>query len=115
MTVFQERLAKAHAELQAQGVWLSNYKPPMFSLLRKLGIKVPPPYYIGFHLNAIIAFWYLAMLVFAFLYSGLLGSQETLSSAIDRSAFWGLFYGLGMATFYALRRRKLVLSDWSTL
>lgn len=112
---FKDRLEKAHAELQAQGVWLSNYKPPMFSLLRMLGIKVPPPYYLGFHLNAVIAFWYLAIIVFLVMYTGLLGRSETLPDAVDTAAFWGLFYGLGMATFYAIRRRKLQLSDWSSL
>lgn len=112
---FEDRLEKAHAELQAQGVWLSNYKPPVFSLLRMLGLKVPPPYYIGFHLNAVIAFWYFAVFVFLFMYFGLLGSAETLEASIDKAAFWGIIYGLGMGAFYAIRRRKLQLSDWSSL
>ncbi|MBM6550869.1 DUF6404 family protein [Marinomonas ostreistagni] len=112
---FETRLANAHAELQAQGVWLSNYKPPMFSLLRMLGIKVPPPYYLGFHLNAVIAFWYFAIIIFLVMYFGLLGSNDSLRSALDKAALWGIIYGVGMATFYAIRRRKLQLSDWSSL
>jgi hypothetical protein len=112
---FEDKLMKAHAELQAQGVWLSNYKPPMFSLLRMLGIKVPPPYYLGFHLNAVIAFWYFAIIIFLVMYFGLLGSQDTMKTAMDKAAVWGVVYGIGMAVFYSVRRRKLQLSDWSSL
>lgn len=112
---FEERLEKAHAELQAHKVWLSNYKPPAFSLLRLVGVKVPPPYYIGFHLNAIIAFWYFAIIIFLVMYFGLLGSNDSLSSAMDKAAVWGVIYGLGMAIFYAVRRKKLKLSDWHSL
>ena len=115
MSSFKERLEKAHAELQAQGVWLSNYQPPMFSLLRMLGIKVPPPYYIGFHLNAIIAFWYFALIIFLVMYFGILGSSDTFQTAMDKALLWGFVYGIGMAVFYTIRRRKLSLSDWSSL
>ena len=109
---FEDRLAKAHAELQSHNVWLSNYKPPMFSLLRTLGIKVPPPYYLGFHFNALIAFWYFAIIIFLVMYFGLLGNDETLKSAMDKAVVWGFVYGLGMGVFYAIRRKKLQLSRW---
>lgn len=112
---FEQRLSKAHAELRAQGVWLSNYKPPVFSLLRLLGVKVPPPYYLGFHLNAVIAFWYFAAIIFLVMYFGILGSQDTLQSAMDKAAVWGIVYGVGMAVFYSLRKRKLTLTEWRDL
>jgi hypothetical protein len=111
---FEQRLEKAHTELQSHGVWLSNYKPPVFSLLRALGIKVAPPYYLNFHLNAIIHFWYFAPIIFLAMYFGILGDAGAGAKlAMDKAAFWGILYGLGMSLFYLVRRKQLKLRSWS--
>ncbi|MEO9655417.1 DUF6404 family protein [Marinomonas dokdonensis] len=109
---FKEKLQAAHAELEERKVWRSNYLPPMFSLLRVIGIKVPPPYYLNFHLNVLIAFIYLTsimLIVFS------LGQDATIQAAFDKSVVWGFAYGVFMAIFYKIRSRKLQLTPWSSL
>ena len=47
----QEKLAHFEKHLKERGFWKSNAKPPVFWLLWKLGIEVPPPYFLSFGLS----------------------------------------------------------------
>ncbi|MDA1382065.1 DUF6404 family protein [Plesiomonas shigelloides subsp. oncorhynchi] len=38
---YESKLKAAHQELEDKGVWPSNYNPPMYRLLRKLGVQLP--------------------------------------------------------------------------
>lgn len=42
---FDSKLERAHADLDAAGIWPSNYNPPIYRLFRKLGLQIRPPHY----------------------------------------------------------------------
>ncbi|GAB3482016.1 hypothetical protein GCM10027340_15070 [Marinomonas epiphytica] len=84
----------------------------MYSLLRLVGIKVPPPYYVGFHINALVSFLYLTsimLIVFS------LGQDASIQAAFDKSLVWGFAYGIFMGIFYKIRSHKLQLTAWDKL
>ncbi|MBJ7539309.1 DUF6404 family protein [Marinomonas transparens] len=114
---FKQKLETAHAELEAKKVWRSNYHPPMFSLLRVLGIKVPPPHYVGFHINALIAFAYLMPIMLAVLTFSASGNADgpTFKESFDKALLWGFVYAIFMACFYKIRTAKLQLTPWKDL
>nr|WP_245884161.1 DUF6404 family protein [Vibrio albus] len=45
---YETKLQLAYKELSDKGVWKSNYNSPIATLLRKLGLCFPPPYYQSF-------------------------------------------------------------------
>ncbi len=53
---YHSKLIAAHEELEQAGIWKSNFNPPLFRLLRKLGVKYPPPYYRSFQSNFLTSF-----------------------------------------------------------
>ena len=44
MSEYERKFEAALNELQATEMWASNYAPPVLMVLRKAGIKVPPPH-----------------------------------------------------------------------
>src|SRR6478735_2812770 len=50
---YEEKCNFAVKELEAAKIWKSNYNPPIISLLRRLGFKVPFPHYNSFLSNAL--------------------------------------------------------------
>ncbi|WP_133502010.1 DUF6404 family protein [Marinomonas balearica] len=111
-TSFEVRLQMAHDELEKRGVWRSNYNPPIYSLLRRLGIKLPPPYFLSFHANVIVNFVYmlaLASIIFAFTQGGFD------ASVFDKTLLWSIAYSIFMAVFYLWRRTQLKLGAWKNI
>ena len=51
---FDGRLEKALAWLEESGIRRSTYAPPMFRLLWKAGVRIPPPHMNGFVVNAFV-------------------------------------------------------------
>jgi|OM-RGC.v1.028080381 hypothetical protein len=109
---FDARLQTAHEELEKQGVWRSNYNPPVYGLFRKLGLKLPPPYYLSFHANVVVNFVYmlvLASVIFALTQGGFD------STVFDKTLLWSMAYGVFMSGFYAVRRKQLKLGAWENI
>ena len=49
--VFAHRLDAAHRELAEKGVQALNYNPPLFRVLRRLGLRLRPPHHERFLVN----------------------------------------------------------------
>ncbi|MFM4963930.1 DUF6404 family protein [Aeromonas bivalvium] len=112
---FEERLAAAHQELESKGVWHANYNPPLFRLLRRLGLRLRPPHHERFLINVLAmgiptgAIWGVLMWC--------LGWQDEVSPAfaLRQSALFGIGFGLLMATWLWFRRKQLKLTPWDAL
>lgn len=116
MKLFEARKAKALALLKATGIREGNYLPPAVRVLWRLGVRVPPPHFAGFAGTA-LAFgsffalsWGAAMWWWLWRDSGM-----SLQVAAIGAALAGLLFGLAMASYYALGRRKHRLPTWSKL
>ncbi len=48
---FQDKLKATKKELSETKIWKSNYNPPIFVLLRKLGLNIRPFHYSTFPVN----------------------------------------------------------------
>ena len=113
---FEDKLAKAHQELELTGIWKSNYNPPLFDLARKLGYKIPPPHYRAFLSN-----FFRQTLFFFVTWGGLMwlvvwrGSvmQPQLMFAISSSI--SLLFGFFMAVYYKFSANHHHLTEWHKL
>jgi len=103
-------------DLVHRGISPHTGAPPAFRFLWKVGLRVPPPLFIGFASNTI-----LLGTVFGFLWALLMLCGEhwalggtNLEFTFVVSALVGLFWGLWMAGFMAWyqRRLKLNLPRW---
>lgn len=113
---YETRLKAAHKELSEKGVWKSNYNPPIAKLLRKVGIYLPPSYYLNFFSNFMLCMVTVAPvwgILNWFLVWGDAG--KPILEAVYMALLVGALFGLIMATFYLIRRKQLKLSDWNLL
>jgi hypothetical protein len=108
---FQQKLAAALELLASTGMWRSSYAPPLHRLFWKLGASVPPPHFLSFTANFVLAgvsfgvFWGLAMWLTGSLHQGL-------SRLTAAALFAGLLFGLGMAAYYRYGARKHRIPLW---
>ena len=100
-------------DLERKGVGRFTTAPPIYRLLWKLGIDVPPPHFVGF--------WPLAFgmgLFFAIAWGLLmwllLWRTQNMPPVIGlvASLLAGLAFGIVMAGYYRWRARKLALPRW---
>jgi hypothetical protein len=110
------RRARALAILEQTGMLRSNYASPIFRLLWRLGLDVPPPDFVGF--------WPLAAgttLWFGVAWGGFMWfvvwRQQHLAPylALMGACCAGLMFGVAMAGYYAWGRKKYKLPRWETL
>ncbi|MGY4026310.1 DUF6404 family protein [Aeromonas rivuli] len=112
--LFEHRLFAAHRELADKGVQALNYDPPLFRLLRRLGLRLRPPHHERFLVNALAlglpigAFWGLLMWCF--------GWQHEVSPeyALRQISVFVIGVGLMMAIIFRVRRWQLKLIPWET-
>jgi hypothetical protein len=112
---FENRLAAAHRELAEKGVQELNYNPPLFRVLRRLGLRLRPPHHERFLVNVLAlglpigSFWGVLMWYF--------GWQDEVSPAfaLRQSLLFGIGVGLLMAIFLLVRRKQLKLTLWDAL
>jgi len=116
MSEYERKFEAALNELQATEMWASNYAPPVLMVLRKAGIKVPPPHYLGFG-KVIVCYgvffaaaWGVVMWFFKWQAEGF-----AVSAAIGASVMAGAIFGCAMAAIYARARRRWKLSKWEDL
>ncbi len=111
MTASEKREA-ALALLAKTGIWPSNYAPPAFHVLWRLGVNVPPPHFIGFFTIVIFTGGLFGALMTLFLAPTL---DLSFHGALLYAASTGGAFGLAMACYYAYGRRRHDLPRWSEL
>lgn len=109
---YNSKVELAHAETQEKGIFQSNANPLGFRLLRKLGIRVAPPYYRSFISSFSICFLYFTPL-FALVYGMLSG--QAIQEVVTSSLIAGLVFALAMSVFYHVRKKQLGLTKWESL
>jgi hypothetical protein len=110
---FDVRLRQALALLEARGLGKSTYAPPLFRLLWKLGVSVPPPHMAGFAFNSLLmggffgVFWSLLMWLMLWGRQGM----SLLGAATTALVAGGLF-GLAMGWYMRSSARKRAIPRW---
>ena len=108
-----EKLQHFEAELRSRGFWISNACPPAMRLLWRMGYQVAPPYFLPFGIA-----WLTSGALF-WLGFGALAGLFVYSTAPIPLVTWlviagtaGFFFGLFMALFWLVQRRRLHLPSW---
>lgn len=109
----KEKLNKMFKELPERGIRKYEFAPPLYRLLWRIGIEIPPPLFSSF--------------IFLFIFEGLLfgipwgvfmwlfeRSRNVMSaiSYILGSIFAGIFFGLIMAINFRRQAKKYNLPLW---
>jgi hypothetical protein len=103
----------ALALLAKTGIWPSNYAPPLFHLLWRLGMNVPPPHFIRFVSVVIFMGAFFGGAMSLFVLWSTTGISGTLVLIIG--VLTGLAFGLAMACYYAYGRSRHQLPHWHAL
>ena len=112
-TEFDLRLRQALTLLEAKGVRKSTCAPPLFRLLWKLGVKVPPPHMAGFAFNSLLmggffgVFWSLLMWLMLWNRQGM-----PLTGVAMKALLAGALFGLTMAWYLRYGARKHAIPRW---
>ncbi|WP_211473270.1 DUF6404 family protein [Collimonas humicola] len=112
---FKEKLSAALRSLASKGIWRSNYAPPLFQLLWRLGVKIPPPHFVSFFSNVVLfglffsCAWVAIML--GFRHPG--EEAQSVIATILGAVFAGLFFGIGIAAHYRHSSRRYGIPRWS--
>jgi hypothetical protein len=108
----QQKVDRLIADLGKRGVGPYTVAPPLFRLLWRLGINVPPPFFLRFLTilfftgSYFAVFWGLAMWVIQW------HRWHQPELALITAAGAGLFFGLFMATYYRWKAARLGLKLW---
>jgi hypothetical protein len=101
----------AALELLAEtGMWPISYAPPLFRLLWRLGIDVPPPHFAGFWANFVLSGSLFGVAMG--LYQWFFNTPRSLTLALVATVFCGVFFGLSMAVRYRNGARKYNIPSW---
>ena len=117
MDEYERKFQAALDEMQAAGIWRSNAYPPGLRLLRSVGLKPRPAYYLPFIKvalpNAIFVsvVWGLMMRF----WWGWRGQGSPLSDIAIFALLFGALSGLFMALWAARTKKRHKLSDWQSL
>ena len=110
----RDKLTAMYRHIAILGVSKGTAAPPIFRLLWRLGIEVPPPLFISFIPAA------LGMGVFFGFFWGLvmwaiLWSRQGMSFGLmaSPSLVAGVLFGLSMAAYYRYLARKYELPSWA--
>mgnify|MGYP000013945724 CR=1 FL=1 len=103
--------------LEATGIWKSSYAPPGVRLLWRLGFDCPPPHLARFWSVFLVCALYFGIFMGLFMVamSTFSGTNVPSSSTLLGASLAGICFGLFMATYYAMGRRKYRLPLWKDL
>jgi hypothetical protein len=102
--------------LATTGLNRLNYAPPLVRMLWRMGFDVPPPHFASFFYSAAMSGIYFAVGLGLLMWLMLWSSHGvSIPLLICMAAFAGLFFGVAMAGYYAIGRRKYHLPKWETL
>lgn len=113
---FEEKLALSLAIMEKKKMWRSHYAPPLYRLLWKCGVHIPPPPFAPFWLNVTffgVTFgltWTLIMTLTVWRASPII-----MPVLLSHALFAGLIFGLSMALFHSWRRAANRLPAWNKL
>jgi hypothetical protein len=113
MGVFETRLQRALAMLESKKLGRNTYAPPLFRLMWKMGLKLPPPHMAGFAINATLmggffgAFWGLFMWLLMWSRQGM-----PLLVGVATALVAGLLFGLTMAWYLRHQARRHGIPHW---
>jgi Family of unknown function (DUF6404) len=113
---YPSKLSSALAMLAATGLSRSSYEPPLYRLLWRVGLFLPPPHFASFGFNFVFsAAWFGA--VWGAIMWLLIWSQQGGSgvAAAIAAVAAGVLFGLIMAAYYRYSARKHKLPPWSQL
>jgi hypothetical protein len=102
--------------LAATGMLRSSYEPPLYRLLWRLGLFLPPPHFASFGFNFVFAAAWFGVLWGAItwpLFWSHMGMSGVAAAILAIAA--GVLFGLAMASYYRYAARKLKLPAWSEL
>lgn len=109
-----EKVASVVTALTARGVSKGDIAPPIFRLVWKFGIAIPPPHFMSFGALATVMGSYFGVLwgVFMwFVFWRRLGLPAGACTIVSLAA--GISFGVAMASFYRWKARQLGLPSWS--
>lgn len=112
---FEDKLAAAKKLLKKKGMSKRTYDPGIFTLLRKTGLKLPPPQFLHFSLNFLImtVLGFMIMIIWWLLGLPGIGTEiEQLGAALVTSLMGGMFIGLIMAAIYFYGSYKYSVPKW---
>lgn len=113
---YQDRLARALAELDASSISSLNYAPPMFRIARRLGLRPRPPHYMSFRRAVLVlgptfgVMWGALMWFLQWQDAEVAAPVALLSSLLA-----GVLFGLLMAGYYRWAGSRVGLSKWEDL
>lgn len=113
---YEDRVARAMAELHASSINSLNYAPPMFRIARRLGMRPRPPHYMSFTRAAV-----LLGPAFGVLWGTLMwfvqwqGTDMAPVVAMASSVLAGVLFGLLMAGYYRWAGSQAGLTKWEDL
>ena len=110
----EQKIVFAIETLKSRGVSKSMIAPPLFTLVWKLGLRVPPPIFLRF--SALVCAMGIPFgLSFGLLmWLFVLGPQRmSASQAAIVSLLAGVMFGVAIAAPFRLWARKLNLPSWS--
>jgi hypothetical protein len=113
---YPSKLSSALAMLAATGIGRGSYEPPLYRLLWRVGLFLPPPHFASFGFNFVFnAAWFATLwgaIMWLLLWSQLGGSGVV---ATITAVAAGVLFGLTMAAYYRYGARKHGLPLWSRL
>jgi hypothetical protein len=113
---YPHRLETALAHLAGTGIMKSNYAPPLFRILWRMGIFVRPPHFASFSSNFLLAgAWFGVVwgaIMWFFVWPG--AGKPPVFAAIT-ALVAGALFGLSMALYYRYGARKHQLPGWSQI
>lgn len=113
---YERRLEAATRELEMAGIGKSRAFPLWVRFCKAIGLNMRPPHYDGFIRSALsngaafAVFWGIGMYFLRWSDHGPL-----VKDMLGVSLGAGILFGLCLAGFYKIDRRKHALSDWRSL
>ncbi len=113
---FQAKLDAALQVLAGTGMWRSNYAPPVYRLLWRAGVPIPPPPFAGFAVNFLFqGAWFGVLWGASMWFISWRHQSMSVTGAILAAGLSGALFGATMAAYWVYKARKLKLPSWANL